>query len=279
MTDRPTTLFTFHKIREQGERGDPAAWRAFVEAYGPACLRLLDLYLPPDAGTAGQIFTATLHAMVEKDFERFRAMPRASEREFLSALRALLLDRAAGEGNREAAKADSSEPVLDVVAVARLMEGLPLAHQEILFFKLAGYSDETIERILRISPRVAAPSLERLTPDYAVALGTERDGCPWPRSWLLFLREARSAGKDACPPLYQALRIQDGQVSWYDKEPAEKHVGECLYCLERWTGLREVTYWRHVSAPIPAAQMAEFIPVLPAATASKKPSFFRRVFG
>ena len=46
--------------------------------------------------------------------------------------------------------------------ISQLLADLPLLHKEMLFFKLAGYTDATIERILRMSPRVAEKAFQRL---------------------------------------------------------------------------------------------------------------------
>jgi len=97
--------------------------------------------------------------------------------------------------------------------------------------------------------------------------------------WLAVLRQARAAKKENCPELHQILRVHDGQVSWYDKEPVERHVSGCLYCLERWTALREVGYWRRMASAVTPAQVEEWLCVLPVRTEEKKKSFLRRVLG
>jgi hypothetical protein len=94
----------------------------------------------------------------------------------------------------------------------------------------------------------------------------------------MLLREARSSKKENCICLHQFLRIQDGQTSWYDKEPVEKHVSGCMHCLEAWTALREVSHWRKAAPPLAVAQIDEFLSVLPLAAERKKP-FLKRVFG
>ena len=74
------------------------------------------------------------------------------------------------------------------------------------------------------------------------------------------------------------MRIQDGQVSWYEKEPIEKHVTSCLYCLERWTALREVVYGRRVATPLDVAVIERLALAVPTGDNPKK-SLFKRVFG
>lgn len=293
MAQKQPAVFTFHKIREQGEQGEPEAWRAFLEFYSPLYLHLASLYAP-EGQPAGGVWKKTLAALAEDNFARFRATSRQSEREFLCDVRALLLNRAADQPELKAAAtptdegagaggpdgAPAAEPGLEKLnlgELGKLVAELPLLHQEMLFFKLAGYTDETLELVLRVAPRVAQGSFERLALDFKAAQTLARDRCPWPSEWLATLQAARAAKTEKCPELHQFLRIQDGQVSWYDKEPVEKHVASCLHCLEAWTGLREVGYWRRAAPAVAAAQIEEALRTLPLAAAGK-PAFFKRVF-
>jgi hypothetical protein len=282
MAEQPV-VYTFHKIRERCEQPDPGAWRAFLTFYSPLCLRLLAVYLPEEGASAPRIWERTLQALAENDFERVRAAARKSEREFLADVRALLLDHAADHvSSSPPAENASARSRVDLGQLGKLLEGLPLLHQEMLFLKLAGYGDATLEGMFRIAPRVAAQAFDRLLPDYAAARNIEQDGCPWSGEWLALLRQARAARTEKCPELFQFLRIQDGQVSWYEKEPAEKHVAGCRHCLEAWTALREVGYWRHTAPPLPAAKIEQFLRVLPLGVAAPdKPnkSLLRRFFG
>lgn len=306
MSGKQSVPYTFHKVREQCEQGTPEAWRAFLDLYAPLWFQLLAIYLPGGKDAAPGVVQEMVVALGANQYERFRATSRQSEREFLTEVRALLLDIATGEplgsaapgavapetvvqgaaasvgtapgeagGGAEAA----AERFLSAAKFATLAEGLPLMHQEMLFCKLAGYTNLTIERMTRIAPSIAEKSFERLAADYPAALAVQQDRCPWPAEWLRVLREARAAKGEKCPPQHQFLRIHDGQVSWYDKEPVERHVAGCLHCLESWTALREVAYWRREAPAVPEAQIAGLFQALPDAGTEQKKSLLRRVFG
>ncbi len=276
MPEKQPTLFTFHKIREQCEQGDADAWRAFLNFYGPLWLGLLDVYLPVDAALHTRTLEKLLAALSANDFEKFRATARQSEREFLADVRAMLLDAAEEFCVAGLAVAPDSSAI-DGEKLGKLLEHLPLMHQEMLFFKLAGYTDGAIELMLRVSPRVAEKAFQRL-PESFRAEQDEKNRCPWPAEWLAVLRVARAARTDKCVERHQLLRIQDGQVSWYDKEPAENHIASCLHCLESWTAVREVSYWRRAASPVSTRQVEEFLRPLPLAAPPKK-SLLSRVFG
>ena len=268
-------LFTFHKIREQGEQGNVDAWRAFLDFYSPAFLRLIEIngaLRPQDASAA---LKRMLTELTADGFARFRATSRESEREFLGDIRALLLEVALPS----AAPSDAQPAgAFETEKISQLLADLPLLHKEMLFFKLAGYTDATIERILRMSPRVAEKAFERLAKEYGAALSAERDGCPWPLEWLGFLKQARALKTESCVPAHQCVRIHDGQVSWYDKEPVEKHVSGCLRCLEAWTGLQEVGYWRHAAERLSSSEVEQLLQIIPIERPpAKRKSLFQRL--
>jgi len=270
-------LFTFHKIREQSEQGTAEAWRALLEFYAPAFFRLLEIEGAMSAQEALPVVKKMLGDLTGNGLERLHATSRQSEREFLGDLRAMLLEAAAeyvSAKNPETLAAGAFEPD----KIANLLDGLPLLHKEMLFFRLAGYTENTVERVMRLSPRVAEKAFERLAGEYQAARLTERDQCPWPAAWLAFLKQARGLKTENCTPTHEMVRIHDGQVSWYEKEPVEKHVSGCLHCLEAWTGLREVGYWRRAADPISASQIDQLFEVIPVEkTLTKKKSFLQRL--
>jgi hypothetical protein len=218
----------------------------------------------------------TLAELTANGFERLRATSRQSEREFLGDLRARLLEtalEATTSENSQVPASGSFEPE----KIAQLLDGVPLLHKEMLFFKLAGYTENTLERLMRISPRVAEKAFERLAAEYQAARSTEQDRCPWPAAWLAFLKHARGLKTQNCTPAHEIVRIHDGQVSWYEKEPVEKHVSGCLHCLEAWAGLREVGYWRRAADPLSSSEIERLLEVIPVEKPAAKKSFFQRL--
>lgn len=288
MAENKPVLYTFHKVREQCEHAKADAWRAFLLMYGPLAGHLLAMYAP-NPPEAPKVWQKTLQRLVENDFERFRGTARQTEREFLADVRALLLETLSQlsgtvpAGDISAASAlrrdGAGNTAFTPESLAKLLDGLPLLHQEMIFLKLAGYSNASVEKMLRVAPHVAEKSFERLSPDHSAAARIEKDRCAWPLEWVEILRQARAAKKENCADLHQILRIHDGQVSWYEKEPVEKHVSGCLHCLERWTALREIGHWRRAAPAIPAGQIDEGLAALGFRAPNVKKSFLQRVFG
>ncbi|HLW78311.1 MAG TPA: hypothetical protein VKU44_01825 [Terriglobia bacterium] len=275
-------MITFHKTLAGCEAGDAESWRAFLSDYTPLVFHLADFYLPGRAGGRSELWRETLVALMADGLARWRAFDRQAEREFLADLRTLVLEQGAKQLDR--ARDATGAPAPSAETVKALLQGLPILHQQVLFLKLAGYSDLTLESMLRIAPSIAAKGLERLRADYGAILGKQQDVCGWPAAWSDFLAHARAARTEQCPPLRQFVRIRDGQTGWQDKEPLEKHMAECVHCLERWTALAEIVYWRREARPCPPEEIRSLLASLTAvlgtsrAGAAKK-SLLKRMFG
>lgn len=270
------SVITFHRILRGCEEGDRESWRLFLRDYTSVVSRLVAVYLPSLAKPQNHFWQETLGSLAAKGFERLRTFDHQAEREFLLDFRGFLLERG---GELVDPSQDANGGAIAVETVEGLLKGLPLAHQQILFLKLAGYSDATIEKIYTITPAIAQEGLERLQADYTVLLGRKEDTCLWPGAWTALLRQVRAAKTEACVPPRQHVRILDGQISWYDKEPMEQHTSACLHCLECWTALREVVYWRREASPISSAEIDALLSGLPL-QAEGKPSkpLLKRMF-
>jgi len=270
---------TFHKTLAGCEQASRGAWQGFVSTYTPAALRILGVYAPAcDEECKKQTWQEGLRLLCADNFQRLRTFDRQSEREFMVHLRAFLLEVVASRLDPEADNRDAPQPTPAIVK--GLLQGLPLIHKLVVFLKLAGYSDTTLERILRITPAVAQGGLERLQPNYAPTLTRERDGGLWPAAWVSLLRHAWTDRTETCPSLRQFVRVLDGQTGWNQKESVEGHVAECLRCLERWAALREITHWLREATALPADRLDVFLTGLPVKADPKaRMSLLKRMFG
>lgn len=269
-------MLTFHKILAGCEAGDAAAWRAFVTDYTPLVDSLTRIYLP-GARHPEHLWKDALRGLAADNFSPLRSFEHQSEREFLLDLRAFYLGK--GQASLDPALDSKDRPAPTASGVAEMLKGAPLVHQEVLFLKLAGYSNATLEKIFRLTPAVAQANLARLGESYSSAAQTDQGACP--SAWLAVLSELWAARTEECPTARLFIRIQEGQIGWQEKDPAEKHVSECLSCLDRWTALRELAHWRWAAAPLAAAQVEDLLTALPlsnAATPPKRKSILSRLF-
>lgn len=271
-------LMTLYKILPGCGEGDPEAWQAFLSNYTPMALELYRVYTPAMPEKHLGHWKEALQDLSADGFAGIKKFTHhSSEREFLIDLRAILLDRVAPSLNPSQDAAEPAAPSFE--SLATLLAGLPVLHQEIAFLSLAGYTLESVESILRITPKIAEEGLERLRENHAVILERKTDSSLWPSAWVAIGRSARGAETKDCTPLRQLVRILDGQASWYDKSPAETHRTKCLHCLELWTALREVTLWERACQAWPADQVEPLLTAIPVKAQARKSSFFARMLG
>jgi hypothetical protein len=269
-------LLIFHNILPGCEQGNAEAWTGFLAAYTPTALEVFRVYSPWSPVTRLESWRDVLHILCANDYAALRGFSHQSEREFLVGLRAFLQDFMA---TRLRPSEDATDPVAPTVeTLGALLSGLPLLHQEIAFLALAGYSQKTLEGILRITPAVTEEGLGRLRTNYAAVIERTDDQCLWPAAWISLCRAARADEQKDCAPLRQLIRILDGQASWYDKSPAEIHRAKCLHCLELWTSLLEVVGWDKACQPWSAEQIAPLLAAVPLQQEKRK-SLFARMLG
>jgi hypothetical protein len=270
-------LITFHKILPGCEEGNPEAWRAFLTDYTPMALQFFSVYSPwaPDARVDS--WRDALRALSADEYAVLKGFSHQSEREFLVGLRAFLQDWIAARTQSLQDAADPPAPTVETLSA--LLSGLLLSHQEIAFLTLAGYSRESLEKILRITPSVVGEGVERLRANFGQVLERREDRCLWPSAWVGICRTVRADAQKDCTPLRQLIRIFDGQASWHDKTPAEEHRTKCLHCLELWTSLLEVVAWDRARQPCPAEKIEPLWAALTVKQEKRRPSLFARMLG
>ena len=256
-----SNLMTFHKILPGCEEGNRAAWRAFLADYTPMVFQLFGVYSPWTPERCLDAWREALRVLSADQCTPLRSFSHQSEREFLVDLRAFLLDWIATK--LEPSQDAEDPPAPTVETLAALLKGLPLLHQEIAFLTLAGYSQRTLEEVLRITPSAAGEGLDRLRTSYAPVLNRSEGRCSWPSAWIGISRAARASRQKDCAPLRLLIRVLDGQASWYDKTPVEEHRSACLHCLELWTSLLEVVSWERATAPWPAEKIEPLLAAVP----------------
>src|SRR5208283_5239407 len=204
-------LLTFHKILPGCEEGNLDAWKAFLGDYTSMALHFFDVYTPWAPGAAWDNWRDALGALRANEFAALKGFSHQSEREFLVGMRAFFQDWAVGRVESSQDAADPPAPTVETLDA--LLKGLPLAHQEIAFLTLAGYSQGTLEKILRTTPAVAGEGLARLRASYPRVIERGEDKCLWPSAWIGICQTARKNEQKDCTPLRQLIRILDGQAS------------------------------------------------------------------
>ena len=240
-------------------------------------LRFFGVYSPWTPDECWDSWRDALRALSANECAALKGFSHQSHREFLVGLRAFLQEWTAARLDSSHDAEDPPAPTLQTLG--SLLSGLPLLHEEIVFLSLAGYSQGSIEQMLRITPGVAGEGLARLRASYPQVPDHRGDRCLWPSAWISICRAARAEVQKDCAPLGQLIRILDGQASWYDKSPAEEHRGKCLHCLELWTSLLEVVGWDRARYTSPTQMIEPLLGVVPIKEGKRKRSLFARMLG
>ena len=270
----PSRHLTFQTILPACENGDAEAWRAFLKTYSPIVSRLLEVYVPQMEREVGAaLWGEGLAALAAEDFKRLREFDHQAEREFLVDLKGFVLELAtahlieSGSGVRHTLE-----------SVRKRIDGRPIAHREIIFLRFGGYSETALAKVLVVPSTLVATALAPAAGADAAEAGAET--ADEPKAWLELLREVRAARTSDCPDRRIFVRILDGQISWYDKTPAENHMLKCIHCLDIWASLREADYLRRDTAPLPESEISRFLPGLPLAAATEaRGSWFGKLLG
>jgi hypothetical protein len=202
-----------------------------------------------------------LQALTADCCARLRDLDHQAEREFLIDLKRFVLDRATHPLGAFGEESDASLPTIDTLQ--KLVQSLPLVHQEIVLLKLAGYPAATLEKILFVPASLIQAAIAPVANALALSADRGTESRPVPNAWLDVLREVRAARKPDCPSHRLFVRILDGQISWYEKTPVEEHMAKCLPCLDYWTSLREIDYLRRDTSPLPPREVDALISSLP----------------
>lgn len=270
----PSRKLTFQTFLPGCEKGDADSWRAFLANYTPIVFRLLEVYAPQMTEEARKaLWQDALQALSADDFKRLREFDHQAEREFLIDLKGFILDL-----GLQRLGGTPGEARYSIESVRSRIEGRPIAHQEINLLNLGGYSPAALEKLLVVPATLVAKALA-LAAGAEVAQGDESSAAV-AAAWLEFLHEVHAARTPDCPPRRIFVRILDGQVSWYDKTPAENHMARCLHCLDVWASLREADSLRRDTAPLPDREVSAYLSTLPIATAAAaRGSWIGKLFG
>ena len=270
-----THIRNFHRIMAGCREGDFSAWEGLVAAYTPLAGRIIRHYLTPDREAAEAFWSQVLQALAAEKAADLERLASQSEREFWVDLREYIFRK--GKEILPAAGPEAGDSSLTADLVREVLQELPLLQRELVFLRLAGYSDRTLERLLRINPAVASGGMEKLARRIPGVLAPEGDQMSRPAAWNQLWVEIQGMRRENCLPVRTFARCFDGQISWSDKESMERHLAECLYCFERYLAMKEIMYYLRELPPAPQEEVRRFMDGLPFQAPPRKQSLWSRV--
>lgn len=162
----------------------------------------------------------------------FQGLKFANEREFAFAWRAFVF----GYG-REVARLPV--PEISIEQARAVMKDLPMVEQQALWLFIRGFQEAQIAPIL-MHADATAHSVKQKADERVRAIVPDASSDALAISARALMESAENVKTDACLPLKTFNNIVNGQVSWRERDVAEKHVAGCFYCLDRFTTFQEI---------------------------------------
>ncbi|HYG98947.1 MAG TPA: hypothetical protein VD837_07435 [Terriglobales bacterium] len=242
------TIFT---MAEDCAHGVRQGWFEFVRDYGTVAERLVAHYFPTLASETGMRRRTVFARANADDNAWFRSLAFANEREFAMAFRELVL--AYGRSSVRL-------PVLQFSAddLARAPDGLALIQRQLFWVFLKGWSvDEASAMITNAA--ATAKEARILADDRIHALADGDSSMAHCATTLRAMELAESARTPDCLSWKTMDNIINGQISWRDRDNAERHASGCIHCLNSFTAFQEMIWLRKEAQPLPETEIEQVV--------------------
>lgn len=223
---------TIFSTAEDCQRGERLGWEEFIREYAPIARALLSHYFPalsPEVDDHVAVVFSRAHG---GDNQFFRNLKFANEREFGCAFRDFVFAY-----GREAARLPAPQVSLD--NVRELMKDLPVVEQQMLWLFIRGYQAEQIAPML-MNADATAHKVEQIARERLASLLPDASPDALVISARALMEQAEQRRTDACLPLKTFNNIVNGQVTWRERDAAEKHIADCFYCLDHFSTFQEI---------------------------------------
>ena len=220
----------------EGNRG---ACRQLVQSYLSLAEFWIDHYFRVLRPHRDQILVELLKSSIVEPDGLLKTFQGTWEREFLREWRLYTLRLCRG---RAVYVDGPTSPPLTRDQLAELLKGFPLLHQQLVWFRMCQIPLKEVVQILSMRPEAAEPvlvkALERGA-EMTLPLSSEERILSIPPNLLVEIDNEKT---EDCVPVRLFNKIIDGQALWAEKEKAEGHAADCLYCLSTLTALKETKF-------------------------------------
>ena len=234
-------------MAEDCSRGERLGWEEFIREYAPCARVLLSHYFPALAPEVDEHVAAVFRRARAANNHFFAGLKFANEREFACAFRDFVFAY-----GREAARLPAPELSLDNVRA--MMKDLPVVEQQMLWLFMRGFQVEQISPIL-MNADATAHKVERIAGERLRTLLPDASPDALVVSARALMEQAEKRRTDDCLPLKTFNNIVNGQITWRERDAAEKHVAGCFYCLDRFTTFQEVVRMLKDQQPAPEVEV------------------------
>lgn len=217
---------------EDCARGERLGWEEFVRDYSGMSRAMLSHYFPALAPELEDHVAAVFQRARANHNGYFQGLKFANEREFAFAWRDFLFAY-----GREVARLPV--PEISIEQVRSVMKDLPMVEQQVLWLFMRGFQEERIAPIL-MHADATARSVKEKADERVRAIVPDASPDALVISARALMESAEKIKSDACLPLKTFNNIVNGQISWRERDVAEKHIAGCFYCLDRFTTFQEI---------------------------------------
>lgn len=219
-------------MAEDCARGERQGWEEFVRDYSGFAHDFLAHYFPVLAPEIDDHVASVFQRARGNNNGFFQGLKFANEREFAMAFR----DHVFAYG-REAARLPV--PQISMTQAREVLKDLPMVEQQMLWLFMRGFQESQISPML-MHADVTARAVKQKADERVKAIVPAASPDALVISARALMEAAEQSKTDACLPLKTFNNIINGQVSWRERDVAEKHVAGCFYCLDRFTTFQEI---------------------------------------
>ncbi len=219
-------------MAEDCARGERLGWEEFVRDYSPMTRSMLSHYVPGLGPEIEDHVAAVFQRARANNNAYFQGLKFANEREFACTWRDYLFAY-----GREVARLPV--PEISIEQVRGVMKDLPMVEQQVLWLHMRGFPEDQIAPIL-MHADATARSVKQKADERVRAIVPDASPDALVISARALMEAAEKIKGDACLPLKTFNNIVNGQISWRERDVAEKHVASCFYCLDRFTTFQEI---------------------------------------
>jgi hypothetical protein len=227
---------TFLEMLEGCREGNRRSCGQLIESYLSLAEFWIDHYFPVLSPHRDQVLVELLKHSIVEPGGLTKTFQGTWEREFLREWRLCTLRLCWG---RAVYVNDAASTPLRRDQLAGLLKGFPLLHQQFLWFHLCRFPAGEVTQILSMRPEAMEPILSKALAravEMNMPLSSGRQISSMPPKLLI---EVDSEKSENCVSIRLLSKIIDGQALWAEKEKAEGHTADCLYCLSNLTALKE----------------------------------------
>ncbi len=219
-------------MAEDCARGERLGWEEFVRDYSGMARGLLAHYFPALAPEIEDHVVAVFRRARASQNSFFQNLKFANEREFAFAYRDFVFAY-----GREVARLPV--PQVSIEQARGIMQDMPPVEQQVLWLLMRGFSEEQIAPIL-MHAEATAHSVKQKADERLRTIVPNASPDALVLSARALMEAAEQAKSEACLPLKTFNNIVNGQISWRERDVAEKHIAGCFYCLDRFTTFQEI---------------------------------------